>query len=122
MQKLTSKIPDNLWKLTGAILGIDLALVCLYLLILGKLTLRGLSDALCTSALLLGAATLLPLLGDVGRGLRVGVKVAEDQQRTNVNQTLKKEQTRRAKGMRYTFAFALAALIIGLLSILALVL
>ncbi len=104
------------WPLLGIILGADLLIVLVYTLIVPGLTGRAFSDALCTSALLLGLAAALPVLLDVGRGIGVGARMGDSEAERRA--ALQTEHQRREQGIVITFVLAAATFIIAMISFL----
>jgi hypothetical protein len=103
------------WPLVGLVLGADLILTLIYTLIKPGVNGQIWSDALCTSAVLLGIGSGLPFLFDAGRGLTLVGKMGGDE--TARHTALRRERRRRERGMTITFALALAAFITGLVSL-----
>ena len=105
------------WMIVGITLAGDLLLTFLYTILGPGFSGRVWSDALCTSAVLLGTGSAVPFLFDAGRGLSIASKMGsrgDDRQ-----QSWQEERRRREKGMLVTFALALAAVLIGLTSLIA---
>lgn len=103
------------WPVVGLALGIDLIVTLLYTLVTHRNGGTPWSDALCTSAILLGIGSGLPFLFDAGRGLTLVGKMGRDE--TTRHAALQRERQRRETGMTITFALALTAFITGLLSL-----
>ncbi len=104
------------WPLLGIVLAADVLLVLAYTLIVPGFSGRAFSDALCVSALLLGAATAIPVLLDTGRSFGVGARMGDGEVMRHV--VLQKERQRREQGMVITFALAAAVLILAIASFL----
>jgi len=108
--------PLRFWRLVGWALGGAVVLTLLYVLIGPGFSQARWSDALCISAVVLGVGSSIPFLFDAGRGLALPGKMNgdADDRRTAWDA----ERTKREKGMTVTFALALAAVLISLLSLL----
>lgn len=111
----------SFWRVVGIGVGSALLLSSLYILVSGGSgalvgSLSPWSDALCVSALLLGLGGGIPFLLDAGRGLTLSrtIGTTEESRRHFWDE----ERAKREKGMRITFALGLAALLIGLISLL----
>ena len=104
------------WPALGLVLGADVILVLLYTVVLPGFTGRAFSDSLCTSALLLGLATAVPVLLDVGRGIGVGARMGSGEAERRA--ALEKEHQRREQGLVITFVLAVATFIVTVLSFL----
>jgi len=107
------------WSLLGVMIGAALIASLLYTLIGPGMSLRTLSDSLCTSALFLGILSALPLLFDVGRGMGVAAKMGGDPQARQ--KVMDKEHQRREQGMVISFAL-IAATVFATISSLVLAL
>lgn len=105
------------WSLVGAALALDLIVTTVYVLISPDGSNDAWSNALCTSAILLGAASGIPFLFDAGRGLTLMGKLGGPEEERHA--ALRNERRRRETGMTITFALALVAFITGLISLIA---
>ena len=121
MQELDPNQPFRFWRAVGLATGAALALALILALFRPSVYLTALADSLCILALLLGMASSIPFLLDAGRGLMLSGKLVPgtEQQDNDAERhaILQEEHRKREFGMRITFALALAALIIGLASI-----
>lgn len=109
-------------RIAGLALTVTLALTFLYVLVGPGFSLRGWSDALCVSAMLLGIGSAAPFIFDVGRGLVLPSRMGSnsgDHRGIPAAKALQEEHVKREKGMMVTFALALAALLIAIASIAA---
>ena len=104
------------WPVVGIATGASLLLALGYALIRPGFSFRLLSDGLCISALLLSLGAGVPFFLDAGRGFTIGGKMGSDKEQQR--DLLIQERRKREKGMRITFALALAAFVIGLASLL----
>jgi predicted nucleic acid-binding Zn ribbon protein len=104
------------WPLVGIASGVALLFALAYALLRPGFSLGALSDSLCISALLLSLASGIPFLLDAGRGLAIPGKMGQDKDQQR--EILRDERRKRERGMRITFALALAAFLIGLASLL----
>ena len=112
---------SGFWRIVGLALGCAIGLSLLYAIVQpsgstnnwGRA--REWSDALCTSALLLGLGSGIPFLLDAGRGLMLPGKMGTSKEERLA--TWDEERAKREKGIRLTFALALAAAITGFLSL-----
>ncbi len=78
------------------------------------------SDALCASAMLLAIGSAIPFLFDVGRGVTMPIKLGADGAKRSPEATaeaLREEHRKREKGMSVTFALAIAAALVAIISI-----
>ena len=85
---------------------------------------RAWSDALCASAFLVALGSALPILFDAGRGVAMLGKLGRaastgDDAREEQRRVWQNEHRKREQGITITFALALAAFFIGLISIIA---
>jgi hypothetical protein len=117
-EELSNKRPSEdgrprFWRLFAIAIGGGMALSLLYALLTGPFTVRAISDALCTSALLLGAATLAPLLLDFGRSTVVFRRAST---RAEMKEAMADERRKRERGMTVTFALGIAAVLLGVLA------
>jgi len=108
--------PVHFWRLVGIALGGAVVLTLLYALIGPGFSQARWSDVLCISAVVLGVGSSIPFLFDAGRGLALPGKMYGDA--GDRRDTWDTERTKREKGMTITFALALAAVLISLLSLL----
>lgn len=115
MHEPDSKNHFGFWRTVGLASGASLLFALGYAVIRPGGILASLSDSLCVSALLLGAASSIPFLLDAGRGLTLGAKMTSD--KSQQKEVLQEERRKREQGMRITFALALAAFLIGLASL-----
>lgn len=112
---------SSFWRIVGLALGGAIGLSLLYAILRPAGTgndwgtAREWSDALCTSALLLGLGSGIPFLLDAGRGLLLPGKMGTSKEERLA--TWDAERAKREKGIRLTFALALAAAITGFLSL-----
>ena len=114
----TESTPDRqprFWRLVGTAAGAALVFALGYALVRPGFSLAALSDSLCISALLLSVASGIPFLLDAGRGLTLGGKMTADKEQQKG--VLDQERAKRERGMRFTFALALAAFLIGIASV-----
>jgi hypothetical protein len=102
------------WSLLGMILGVDIGLTFLYTLFVPGFTISAWSDALCGSAFLLALGSVIPVFLDAGRGFGISGKMGGS--KSEQHKALTHERSLREKGMKITFALALATLLTGLLS------
>ena len=105
------------WPLVGIVLVIDLLITAVYVLLNRGFSGESWSNALCTSSVILGAASGIPFLFDAGRGLSLVGKMGSSEEERR--EALAEERRRRETGMTITFALALVAFITGLISLLA---
>lgn len=112
------------WQIVGLTLVAALCLTLLYVILGPGFSGRAWSDALCTSAMLLGIGSAAPVVFDVGRGMFLSglalpgkLELNEGREAVPVKKALQEEQRKRERGMAVTFALALAALLIGIASI-----
>ncbi len=108
--------PRRFWRLVGLALVSAVVLTLLYVLMGPGFSQARWSDALCMSALILGIGSSIPFLFDAGRGLTLAGKMHGDADDRRA--AWDAERTRREKGMTITFALGLAAVFIGVLSLL----
>jgi len=116
MSQSKDQEPLRFWRLAGLALGGTVMLTLLYVLIGPGFSQARWSDALCMSAVVLGGDSSMPFLFDAGRALTLPGKMrgnADD--RRAIWDT---ERSKREKGMTITFALALAAVLVSLLSLL----
>lgn len=104
------------WPLVALTLAVDLVITLVIVAVGPGFSGQAWSDALCLSAVFLGLISGIPFLLDAGRGLTLAGKMSADNEERR--ELLQKERHRREKGIRFTFALALAAFLIGLLSLL----
>jgi hypothetical protein len=116
MSESKDQEPLRFWRLVGLALVGAIALTLLYVLIGPGFSQAHWSDALCMSALFLGVGSSFPFLFDAGRGLALPGKMHGDADERRA--TWDTERTKREKGMIVTFALAVAAVLIGVLSLL----
>lgn len=102
------------WRLWGRVMGATLVLVLGYALLFRRFTPRGLSDALCSSALWLGLIALVPLVVELGRGVALPGRVGGDPEAWH--QALITERQFRRRSMNVTFVLVAAALVLTVLS------
>lgn len=117
MSQSTDQEPLRFWRLVGSTVGGALVLTLLYVLIGPGFSQARWSDALCTSAIVLGIGSSIPFLFDAGRGLSLPGKMHGDADDRRA--TWDRERTKREKGMAATFALALSSVLISVLSLLA---
>ncbi len=110
-----NKRPLRFWPLLGAVVAADVGLVVLYTLLSGRWTRVALSNHLCFSALLLGVATAVPVVLDVGRG--AGLAMRLDPTRQEWREALREEHRLRRRGTTLSFVLAAAAVLVALLSL-----
>ncbi len=108
--------PLGFWRLVGLALAGAVVLTLLYVLIGPGFSQARWSDALCMSAVVLGVGSSIPFLFDAGRGLTLPGKMHGDT--GDRRGAWDAERSKREKGMTVTFALALAAVLISLLSLL----
>jgi len=116
MSQSNDQEPLRFWRLVGSALGGAVVLTLLYVLIGPGFSQARWSDALCMSAVGLGVGSSIPFLFDAGRGLTLPGKMHGDADDRRA--TWDTERTKRENGMTVTFALALAAVLISLLSLL----
>lgn len=111
------------WRIVGLALVIALSLTLLYVILGPGFSGRAWSDALCTSAMLLGIGSAVPVVFDVGRGAWLGGSVLPGKRESSdgdpISTALREDHRKREKGIAVTFALALTALLIGIASIVA---
>lgn len=105
------------WPVVGILLIADLILTLAYTALSSRLTGEAWSDALCLSAILLGAASMVPFFFDAGRGITLAGKMRGTGEERHA--AFHEERRRRETGMTITFALALVAFIVGVISLLA---
>jgi hypothetical protein len=110
------------WRLVATTVGGAVLLSSLYVVVgpsLGTVSenQRLWSDALCVSALLLGLGAGIPFLLDAGRGLTLPGKMGTS--RESRGQVWDEERAKRERGIQITFALVLAALLTGIISLIA---
>ncbi len=102
------------WRLLGLVTGADLVFVVVYTLLFRRFTPRGLSDALCSSALLVGLVALVPLVVELGRSINLPGRAGGNQEK--LRRAMADEQRLRQQGMVITFALIAAAVILAVIS------
>lgn len=102
------------WRLLGLVTGADLVFVVVYTLLFRRFTPRGLSDALCSSALLVGLVALVPLVVELGRGINLPGRAGGNQEK--LRRAMADEQRLRQQGMVITFALVAAAVVLAVIS------
>lgn len=102
------------WRLLGLVTGADLVFVVVYTLLFRRFTPRGLSDALCSSALLVGLVALVPLVVELGRGINLPGRAGGNQEK--LRRAMADEQRLRQQGMVITFALVVAAVVLAVIS------
>lgn len=116
MSKTPTQAPLGFWRLVSLALVSAMILTLLYVLLGPGFTSENWSDALCMSGVILGTGSSVPFLFDAGRSLTMPGKMSGD---ANDRQTAwDAERAKREKGMTVTFALALAAVLISLISLL----
>jgi hypothetical protein len=98
----------------GLVTGADLVFVVVYTLLFRRFTPRGLSDALCSSALLVGLVALVPLVVELGRSINLPGRAGGNQEK--LRRAMADEQRLRQQGMVITFALIAAAVILAVIS------
>jgi hypothetical protein len=114
--------PSRFWRIVGLVLAADIVITLILTLVGPGFSGRAWSDALCTSAVFVALAGGLPFLFDTGRGVAMLGRLgragkdsdnAQDEQR----RIWREEHRKREQGITITFALALAAFLIGLVSV-----
>ncbi len=103
------------WPLLGMILGGTFVLALLYTALVPGISGRALSDSLCVSALLLGILSILPLLLDTGRGIKIASEMSADEEERH--EAMAKERRKREQGMTISFAVAAATILLVVISL-----
>jgi hypothetical protein len=103
------------WPLVGMACAAALLFALGYAVVTPGFSFRTLSDGLFWSAVLLGLGSVIPFLMDTGRGLSLGGRMGPDREQRN--EIWQEEHRKRERGMRITFALALAALLAFLASL-----
>ncbi|MCD6284635.1 MAG: hypothetical protein J7M39_01820 [Anaerolineae bacterium] len=107
MSQIKDQEPLRFWRLVGLVLAGAVMRVLLGVLIDPGYSQARWSDALCTSAAVLGVGSSISFLFDAGRGLTLpGTKHGDTDDRRVTWDT---ERSKREKGLTVTFALALAA-------------
>lgn len=104
------------WPVVGIACCAALLLALGYAIFESGFSLRVLSDGLCISAIVLSLGAGVPFLMDAGRGFTMAGKMGPDKEKQS--EVWQEERQKRERGMRITFALALAAFLIGLTSLL----
>lgn len=116
---MTNRTPSPRWQFWQVFVlatALALALTLLVTSIGPGFSAENWSDALCMSALGLGVASTVPVILDVGRGFWLIKHIAENEK--GQEEALKQDHKRRDRGIMFTFALALAALLLMVLSLL----
>ncbi|GEM_PF-2751504 len=102
------------WQIVGVLVALSLAWSALYTLFAPTPWLRSLSDALCTAALLIGAATAVPILIEIGRSTW---RFSRVRGREAVEKAMVEEAESRRRWMWVTFALAATSIALALLAL-----
>ncbi len=106
---------EPFWRLVGALMALTAAWGAIYVLLAPTPLLRSLSDALCTAALLIGAATAIPLLIEIGRSTWRFSRARDGEA---VHQAMEEEVAARERWMWVTFALAATSIVLAVLALL----
>ncbi len=113
MQKpLTNR--ERFWRLCAALIALSLAWTALYAVLAPTPLMRSISDALCLAALLIGAATIVPLAVEIGRSTW---RFSRVRGREAVEQAMRDEAAARERWMWITFALAATSIFLAVLAL-----
>ncbi len=102
------------WQTSAALLALSLAWTALYAALAPTPLMRSISDALCLAALLIGAATLIPLAVEIGRSTW---RFSRVRGREAVEQAMRDEAAARERWMWITFALAATSIFLAVLAL-----
>lgn len=103
------------WQVFGLATAMALAITLLFTAFGSGFNTEKWSNALCLSALALGVASTIPVILDVGRGFLLIGRITESKEEQK--EALERDHTQRNTGIMFTFALALAALLLMFLSL-----
>ncbi len=106
---------ERFWRLCAALLALSLAWTALYAALAPTPLTRSISDALCLAALLIGAATIVPLLIEIGRS---SWRFSRVRGRDAVEEAMRKEAAARERWMWMTFALAATSILLAIIALL----